>query len=184
MKTLRKWGIFVLFIVFATTVVACESATSQPAATAMPMATPTPQIFQEFMDKLRAGANCEELFAMRNSADPSDPIIDRMNTELSFIGCHSNSSVRTDLVEETANPKSEESSFTVKEYRLYRSVIDTSLSIPEDQAIRNAAEEYDVTTGEALRIVEKVMLVLASNGWYGRPEAEIRRASDWQGETR
>ena len=25
---------------------------------------------------------------------------------------------------------------------------------------------------------------LASNGWYGRPEAEIRRASDWQGETR
>ena len=32
-------------------------------------------------------------------------------------------------------------------------------------------------------IVEKVMLVLATNSWYGRPEAEIRRASDWQGET-
>ena len=129
-------------------------------------------------------SNCEELFAMRNSADPSDPIIDRMNIELSFIGCYSSFSVRTDLVEETANPKSEESSFTMKEYRLYCSVIDTSLSIPEDQVIRNAAEEYDVTTGEALRTVEKVMLILASNGWYGRPEAEIRRASNWQGETR
>ena len=184
MKKIRRWNLFVLFVVLATTAIACGSATSQPAATAMPIATPTPQVFPEFMDKLRAGANCGELFDERNSADPNDPVIDRINTELSFIGCYSSSSVRTDLVGETADPLTQESSFTVKEYRLYRSVIDAPLSVPEDQAIRNAAEEYDVTSEEALRIVEKVMLVLSSNGWYGRPEAEIRHSSDWQGETR
>jgi hypothetical protein len=50
--------------------------------------------------------------------------------------------------------------------------------------MQNAAEEYGVTIQEANLIVEKVMLVLATKSWYGRPEAEIRRASDWQGETK
>ena len=70
------------------------------------------------------------------------------------------------------------------EYRLYRSVMDTPLSVPEDQAMQNAAEEYGVTTQDANLIVEKVGLVLLTNSWFGRREAEIRRASDWQGETK
>ena len=49
------------------------------------------------------------------------------------------------------------------EYRLYRSVIDTPLSVPEDQVMQNAAEEYGVTIQDANLIVEKVMLVLASH---------------------
>ena len=89
-----------------------------------------------------------------------------------------------DLAEQPANPESEESSFTVDEYRLYRSVIDTPLSIPEDQVMQNAAEEYGVTIQDANLIAEKVLLVLLTNSWFGRPEAEIRRASDWQGETK
>jgi hypothetical protein len=139
--------------------------------------------FSEFMSELEAGASCEELFAKR-SLEPSDPIIDQMGIELSFIGCYSSSSERGDLAEQPANPESEESSFTVDEYRLYRSVIDTPLSVPEDRVMQNAAEEYGVTIQEANLIVEKVMLVLATKSWYGRPEAEIRRASDWQGETK
>ncbi len=140
------------------------------------------------MSELEDGASCEELFAKRLSAkrslEPSDPIIDQMGIELSFIGCYSSSSERGDLAEQPANPESEESSFTVDEYRLYRSVIDTPLSVPEDRVMQNAAEEYGVTIQEANLIVEKVMLVLATKSWYGRPEAEIRRASDWQGETK
>ncbi len=50
--------------------------------------------------------------------------------------------------------------------------------------MQNAAEEYGVTIQEDDLIVEKVMLVLATKSWHGRPEAEIRRASDWQGETK
>ena len=167
LKTFRSNSGFFVFVVFAIWAIACGSGSSQ--------------LLSEFMDELQAGASCEELFVKRNSVDPSDPIIDQMNVELSYIGCHSSSSTRTDLVEQ--NTESEGPSFTVKEYRIYRAVIDAPLSVPEDQALRNAAEEYDVTTEEALATVEKVMQVLLANGWYGRPEAEIRRASDWQGET-
>ena len=170
MKSFSSRSPFFLFVVLAIAVTACGSASSQ--------------LFSEFMDELQAGASCEELFVKRNSVNPSDPIIDQMNIELSFIGCYSRSSTRTDLAEQPANPEPEGSNFTVKEYRLYRSVMDTPLSVPEERALRNAAEEYGVTVEEALMIVEKVVLVLATNGWAGRPEAEIRRASDWQGETK
>ena len=170
MRSFLLWNPLFAFVVLATATVACGPSSSQ--------------IFSEFMSELQAGASCEELFAKRNSVDPSDPIIDQMNIELSIIGCYSSSSERRDLAEQPANPESEESSFTVDEYRLYRSVIDTPLSVPEDQVMQNAAEEYGVTIQEANLIVEKVTLVLATNSWYGRPEAEIRRASNWQGETK
>ena len=124
MRSFLLWNPLFAFVVLATATVACGSSSSQ--------------IFSEFMSALQAGASCEELFAKRNSVDPSDPIIDQMNIELSVIGCYSSSSERRDLAEQPANPESEESGFTVDEYRLYRSVIDTPLSIPEDQVMQNA----------------------------------------------
>ena len=195
MRSFLLWNPLFAFVVLATATVACGDLAEQPAnpeseesSFTVDEDTSSSQMFSEFMSELQAGASCEELFvtrlfAKRNSADPS-AIIDQMNIELSFIGCYGSASERGDLAEQPANPESEESSFTVDEYRLYRSVMDTPLSVPEDQVMQNAAEEYDVTTGEALRIVEKVGLVLFANGWFGRREAEIRRASDWQGETK
>ena len=200
MRSFLLWNLFA-FVVLATATVACGDLAKQPAnpeseesSFTVDEYTSSSQFFSEFMSELQAGASCEELFAWRlfakrNSADLSDPIIDQltkdqMNIELSFIGCYGSSSERRDLAEQPANPESEESSFTVDEYRLYRSVIDTPLSVPEDQAMQNAAEEYGVTIQDANLIAEKVLLVLLTNSWFGRPEAEIRRASDWQGETK
>ena len=195
MRSFLLWNLFA-FVVLATATVACGDLAEQPANPESEESsftvdyTSSSQFFSEFMSELQAGASCEELFAWRlfakrNSADPSDPIpIDQMNIELSFIGCYGSSSERRDLAEQPANPESEESSFTVDEYRLYRSVIDTPLSVSEDQVMQNAAEEYGVTIQDANLIAEKVLLVLSTNSWFGRPEAEIRRASDWQGETK
>ena len=191
MRSFLLWTPLFAFVVLAIATVACGDLAEQPAnpeseesSFTVDEYTSSSQIFSEFMSELQAGASCEELFAKRNSADPSDPIIHQMNIELSFIGCLSRWSERRDLAEQPPNPESEESSFTVDEYRLYRSVIDTPLSIPDDRAMQNAAEEYGVTIQDANLIAEKVLLVLLTNSWFGRPEAEIRRASDWQGETK
>ena len=201
MRSFLLWNPLFAFVVLAIATVACGDLAEQPANPESEESsftvdyTSSSQFFSEFMSELQAGASCEELFAKRkvakrNSADLSDHIridqltTDQMNIELSFIGCYGSSSERRDLAEQPANPESEESSFTVDEYRLYRSVIDTPLSIPEDQVMQNAAEEYGVTIQDANLIAEKVLLVLLTNSWFGRPEAEIRRASDWQGETK
>lgn len=49
-----------------------------------------------FNERLDAGAPCQELFDIRNTADPKDPDIKRMNNQLRAIGCYSSSSDRTD----------------------------------------------------------------------------------------
>ena len=141
MRSFLLWNPLFAFVVLATATVACGDLAEQPAnpeseesSFTVDEYTSSSQMLSEFMSELQAGASCEELFAKRlfakrNSA-PSDPIrIDQMNIELSFIGCLSRWSERRDLAEQPANPESEESSFTVDEYRLYRSVIDTPLSV-------------------------------------------------------
>ena len=173
MKIFCPWNLFPLLVILATAVIACGSASSPPT-------------FQEFMDELQAGASCEELFATRlaikrSLADPGNSIIDKINIELSFIGCTGASGTRWDLAGKTPNP---EHNFTLNEYRIYRSVVDTPLSVSDDQAFRNAAEKYGVTVEEAPMIFDKVELALLTNDWFARPEAEIRGASDWQGETK
>lgn len=49
-----------------------------------------------FYGRLEAGANCPELFEIRNELDPKDPDIPEMNDRLREIGCYSASSERTD----------------------------------------------------------------------------------------
>ncbi len=79
--------------------------------------------------------------------------------------------------------QSKADSFTVKEYRLYRAVIGAPMSVPEAQAIQNAAKRYGVTTTEAKKAVSKVQTILFKNDWLGgSPESEIKHASDWKGE--
>lgn len=72
--------------------------------------------------------------------------------------------------------------FTVEEYRVYRAVIDTPMSVAEQQALQSVAERYGITAGEARKTVDKVQQALYRNSWTGSPDAEIQHASDWQGE--
>lgn len=49
-----------------------------------------------FGQRLREGADCAELFDLRNREDPDSPLIVRMNEQLREIGCFSSGSERTD----------------------------------------------------------------------------------------
>ena len=71
--------------------------------------------------------------------------------------------------------------FTVKEYRIYRAVIDTPMSITESEATSRAARRFDLTPAKAKEITQKVQRILAKNHWFGTPDTEIRHASDWSG---
>lgn len=77
---------------------------------------------------------------------------------------------------------SKEKSFTVKEYRIYRAVIDTPMSISEEQALQNAGKRYGVTADEAEKVTKKMQSILSKNKWFGSPESEIKHACDWKGE--
>jgi hypothetical protein len=68
------------------------------------------------------------------------------------------------------------------EYRLYRALINTPISISEEQALRSIGERYGVPPEEVRTAADKVQETLFRNGWFGTPESEIRRAADWQGE--
>ena len=83
----------------------------------------------------------------------------------------------------TASPSST-GTFTVREYRIYRALIDTPMSVSEEEAYRRIALDFNTTPKEAERITEKVQNLLFRNDWFGTPAQEIRRASDWQGESR
>ena len=174
-------------------VVACASQSADPPTLSpsnmpsvpAPNANPdTADVFADFMRELEAGASCEELFAIRNSADPKSPIISRMNTELSSVGCHSSSSIRRPEKQNVDSGVANDNSFTVNEYRIYRDLIGTPLSVPDEVALRNTSQKFGITPQETLATVDKVQNIIARNGWFRKPEAEIRHASDWQGEFR
>ncbi len=74
-------------------------------------------------------------------------------------------------------------SFTVREYRVYQALMDTPMSVSEAEGQRRIARRLNVTPEEVDRIVQRVLETLHGNGWFGRPAQEIRRASDWNGET-
>ena len=82
----------------------------------------------------------------------------------------------------SSHPTSKTDSFTVKQYQIYRDIIDTPMSISGAQALQNAAKRYGVTVAEAREATKKVQNILFSNKWFASPEAEIRHASNWNGE--
>ena len=134
-----------------------------------------------FQERLRAGADCPELFDIRNSADPKSLDIPKMNDGLREIGCHGSSSSRpTPTPIDAPQPAN---TYTVQEYRLYRAIIDTPMSIPESQALPAIARQHNVTPDKVRQAADKVMTALSRNNWFGTPASEIKHASDWQGET-
>ena len=61
---------------------------------------PKPEGYPGFQARLAAGADCPELFEIRNEVKREDPSsADRMNEDLRSIGCYSSSSSRTSLKE-------------------------------------------------------------------------------------
>jgi hypothetical protein len=146
--------------------------------------------YPSFQDRLDAGATCEELFGIRNAVDPKSPLIERMNQDLRAIGCYSVSSVRTDQETQSngggpgAASAANSTSFTVQEYRIYREVMDTPMDVAESKALESVARKYGVSVDEARKSVNAVQEALSSNNWFGTPESEIRRATDWKDATR
>ena len=74
-------------------------------------------------------------------------------------------------------------SFTVREYRIYKAVMDMPLSVSEADARQRVAERNNITADEATQITTMILRTLVGNGWLGTPAQEIRRASDWNGES-
>ena len=70
--------------------------------------------------------------------------------------------------------------YTVKEYNIYRSVIDTPMSISEEQAYINIATTYGLAPEDVKKITRKVNDIIIRNKWIGSKESEIRHASDYK----
>ena len=118
-----------------------------------------------FYSRLEAGAECPELYEIRDLLDPKSEYIPAMNEKLRLIGCPSSFATRTrdlpippslTMRPPTSTPPttsapqpmpalSPEETFTVREYRIYRMVLDTPLSVPEDEAFRRASAKHGAT---------------------------------------
>lgn len=81
-----------------------------------------------------------------------------------------------------ASPTLRKGDFTVREYRIYRELIETPFSIPEATALRTIAAKYSITPEDAKEVSEKVQLSLFRNKALSVPSKEIQHASDWDGE--
>jgi len=133
--------------------------------------------YEQFQREFTAGADCPRLFQLRNEAKVRATAMQaqEMNEKLRSVRCFSATSKR-------AATTTGDGGFTVKEYRIYRAIIGSPMSVPERQAVRNAAKKYGVTEAAAKKAADKVMDMLMRNRWNATPEAEIRHASDWKGE--
>lgn len=143
-----------------------------------------------FRQRLEHGATCAELFQLRNSTDPKSAVVAMMNRDLREIGCNSSSSVRREEVS-PASPQvidtsitSPTATFTVREYRIYRAIIDAPMSIPEERTVAALSELQRIPPADVKQIAKKVQGILHGNRWYGTTQSEIRHASDWRGEAR
>lgn len=175
---------FTLVITFGSVLMVCWLAASCASS------NNTAADYSGFKQRLDAGATCAELFGIRNLVDPKSPDVVRMNEALRGIGCHSSNSVRSTAASSAGKTKSSDTQktelvggFTVHEYRMYRAVITTPSSVSEQQSLQSVSKRYGISAEKVRKAVDKVQKTLFENKWFGTPEAEIRHASDWKGET-
>ncbi len=151
--------------------------------TALVSCSGEPDAYHRFTGRLQAGAPCAELIDVRNEIAPKDPRRKQANDSLRGIGCFTVTSIRRSPAAEAAaavpDTREPTETFTVLQYRVYRAVMDAPMSVSEQEALRAAAEVNGVNATEAAKAVESVQSVLSQNGWFGTPESEVRRASDW-----
>lgn len=132
-----------------------------------------------FTQELEAGADCERLFELRNDAKngASVAVQEEMNTKLRSVQCFSSTSQRA------ADVPPNTGSFTVQEYRLYREVISTPSTVPEAEALETIGRKHGVSPTAVHDAVTHVQEQLSRNNWFASPDAEIRHAADWNGQT-
>lgn len=133
----------------------------------------------QFAQEFEAGADCPRLFELRNDAKrgASVALQDEMNTKLRSVQCFGSTSQRAAVVSPNTG------SFTVREYRLYRELISTPSTIPQAEALEIVGRKHGVPPTAVRDAVQHVQEVLLRNRWFASPDAEIRHATDWNGET-
>lgn len=131
-----------------------------------------------FNRAIETGADCPQLYELRNQAQrgASTAVQEAMNSRLRSLQCFSSTSTRA-----VPSP-AKGGAFTVAEYRIYRDVIDSPQSLSLEQALEAVARKHGVTPTTAGDTAKRVQVDLFENKWFATPEAEIRHASDWNGE--
>jgi hypothetical protein len=147
----------------------------------IPPDTPPDELaLSRFESRLSAGAQCQELFGFRNALPPTSDILLVMNARLREVGCFSSTSERgTPSSRPETPPSGPGGSFTVREYQVYRKVVDDPRDIPESALLEAVGAEYGMPSDQVRNISDRVQRVLYENGWLGTPRTEIAHASDW-----
>jgi hypothetical protein len=132
-----------------------------------------------FLEEFAAGADCKRLFEIRNAVKrgAAESLQNTMNEKLRSVGCYGPQNERKPLPSPVAG------SFTVREYRIYRATLDVPMSVSEEEGLRRVAKRYGSTPAKVEATAEKVQMWLFNQHGFGTPDAEIRFASDWNGES-
>jgi hypothetical protein len=143
------------------------------------LATGEGDAYAQFAREFEAGADCSRLFELRNAAKrgASSARQEEMNTKLRSVQCFSSTAKRV------ATGPSNTASYTVQQYRIYREVIASPISVPEAEVIDSVARKHAVPSSVVRDAVKHVQAELLRNQWFASPDAEIRHALDWNGET-
>ena len=155
---------------------------------AVPQSSQSPQVVAEedaysrFSKEYQKGADCKRLFQIRleiiqgvNASQREQ--LKAIGLKLGAAGCFYNTSTRRRV------PSREPGGFSVQDYWIYRTVIDTPYSVPLDEACRRAGAPYGFSGAEAKRIVDAVDMWLRLYNGRGTADSEVRFASDWSGES-
>jgi hypothetical protein len=142
-----------------------------------------PQLAQEstaydtFLAAVGDGADCRKLHALRKRAQPSSSVAEQtdMTRLLRSAGCITSTSERALPGSEAGRPQT----YTVREYRIYREVVDAPHYMAETQVIQMTARKFKTTASRVKATAEKVTRILSRSDWAGSRAAEERHASDW-----
>ena len=136
----------------------------------------TPDAYRAFLDALRSGADCPRLYALRKEARASSSVSEQaeMTRLVRSVGCITSTSKRT-----AADTQPTRETYTVREYRTYREVVDAPLYMAEQLALERAARKFRTTPAKVRAIAEKVTRILSQSDWAGSRATEERHASDW-----
>ena len=132
---------------------------------------------QRFQDAVNDGADCSRLFALRKEARGSTSMSQQaeMSRLLRAVGCVTATSKRRPAAPASATADT----YTVREYRIYRDVVDAPQYLREADILQRAARKHKTTRAHVRATAEKVVRILAANDWFGSRASEERRASDW-----
>lgn len=130
------------------------------------------------LDKFSATEAVSIVFGVAESASSRSDESDLLESDDADV-----SSVQPEIDTPEREGPTEQQSFTVNEYEVYRAILETPMSVPEAQAIGDAAARYGLSREEARLAVDKVQAILYENNWFGSPESEIQHASDWIDQT-